>query len=126
MHNVFPSVTHTDITDDDSDLALSVLLAHQVVFINTNWHQTQWPVEARSSIRLIVNCSDAFAYSASDGEEISRSEIMDLYGLWSLNETYGALLWVVIKRRRRPTNPLIWNKMCKLGFFDPSAYADFK
>ena len=101
----------------DAAKALAVLLAHEVVFVNSNWWHESWPEEAQKSIAVCVNCSDVFAWACSDAERLPYDEIESLYIHWELDPDWGPAIWCMKRRNQMPQKP-VEDIIRKLGKWD--------
>lgn len=109
-YTIFP-----DIMEEED--YLKVLLCEDVLFINNGWWKTEkneWP---KDYITVHVNCNDVFAWGAADSEDITYSELKDLYEMWKKDENWGPAVWCIKKRQIKPQPPVekiikeagIWN-----------------
>lgn len=98
------------LTEKEIEVALEIrepewLLAHllinSVVFLNTNWNQTDWPEEAKQGIVVLVNCNDSFGPYA-DCERLQHADLVLLYRLWRRDPIYGPLAWCIAQRKTPP------------------------
>lgn len=109
------------IEDNDEELALAVLLANQVVFLNNA--KLSKPNSNVWNTVVYVNCNDVFLWACVDAESISNSdgdegsEIIELYKLWKENPMHGPTKWVCKKRNLQPQKPLK-DMMIKDGYWD--------
>jgi hypothetical protein len=96
---------------------LKVLLCEDVLFINNGWWATEkgeWP---KDHITVHVNCNDVFAWGCADAEDITYSELEDLYNMWKKDPNWGPAVWCIKKRKQMPQKPVeklindadIWN-----------------
>ena len=92
------------------------LLINDVLFLNTNWSEKEWPEEARHGVILLINCNDCFGPYA-DCERIQLNEISILYKLWRRDPDYGPIAWVMAKRKQRTwSHKKIEERMKELGW----------
>ncbi len=105
--------------DFDDGMALAVLLIKEVIFLNNNWWEKNWPKEARDGVSMNVNCSDVFAWGCSDAENLKYSEIEDLYDHYQKDNSWGPTIWCIKKRKVLPQQP-IYEAIKKIGDWDLS------
>lgn len=124
----------------DIELALSILLRHEVLFANGRQYATvDWVpkpcVEIPSSVPavsvkdyydfkpgklqsetvvLFVLCNDVFDWATSDAEPLPLREVPALYRMWKEDPAWGAVKWACVHRNRRPQKP-IEEAMKKVG-----------
>ncbi len=103
----------------DETLALSQLLADDVLFCNTRDYSFSWGghTDGGHTIVLFANCNDVFAWGCADAEDVGEKDLEDLYRLWYANKKWGAMKWVCMKRNERPQIP-IEEDMKKEGVWD--------
>lgn len=92
--------------DFDSGLALAHLLMNEVIILNDHWWREDLNEEQQKLTSLNVDCSDVFAWGCADAQELSYSEIPDLYRMWSRDPKWGAAVWCMVKRNRKPQGPV--------------------
>lgn len=108
------------VEQNNEELALAVLLANQVVFLN---NAKLSPNSDVWNTVVYVNCNDVFLWGCADAESISNSdgeegsEIIELYRMWKENPTYGPIKWACKKRNLQPQKPLK-KMMIKDGHWD--------
>lgn len=88
------------------DWALAYLLALGVVFVHES--------EKDEHFRLLVNCSDTFAWACADAEELKPGELKGLYDRVWEDPVWGSTFWACIKRNERPM-PQIERGLKKIG-----------
>lgn len=93
---------------------LAVLLLEDVIFCNNGHWRENWP---KDQITLHVNCSDVFAWACADSEDITYSEITELYEMWKKDNTWGSAAWCIKKRKERPQKP-VEDRMTKAGIWN--------
>jgi hypothetical protein len=103
---------------DEIGHKLAHLLAEDVIFCNNGWWFEEegkpWP---KDYITLHVNCNDVFAWGAADAEDVTSSELSDLYEMWEKDNNWGPAAWCIKKRKEMPQPPVeklireqaIWN-----------------
>jgi hypothetical protein len=91
----------------DDGVALAVLLAKEVVFINDHWWLKDWPKEAQKTFSVNVNCNDVFAWGCAAAEEMFIGDIEEVYRYWEKDNDCGPAVWCMIKRREMPQAPAI-------------------
>lgn len=103
---------------DESEHKLAHLILERVIFINNGWWMKEenkpWPEDHTT---LHVGCNDIFAWGCADSEDITHSEISDLYEMWKKDNNFGAAAWCIKKRKQMPQEPVekifrkdaIWN-----------------
>lgn len=101
----------------ESGIALAHLLMNEVVFLNSNWWQKEWPEDAKQMISINVNCSDVFAWACSDSEGLAYNEIENLYRLWRACPAWGAAKWCCLQRKQKPQPP-VERRMKSAGVWD--------
>lgn len=87
--------------------ALAVLLAHEVIFLNSHWWEKDWPEAARELVALCVNCNDVFAWGCADAEILKYDDLQDLYDHWLKDRSRGAAVWCCKKRGELPQAPVL-------------------
>jgi hypothetical protein len=90
----------------EKEKAVALLLINDVIFLNTNHWEKDWPEEARKATAILVNCNDIFAWGCADAERISFYDIKKLYDLWKQYPVWGPALWCMIQRREMPQDPV--------------------
>jgi hypothetical protein len=93
---------------EEPEYKLAHLLAKEVVFTNNGWwfkeENKPWQEDYTT---LHVNCNDVFAWGAADAENITFSEISELYEIWKKDEVWGPAIWCVKKRKMIPQDPVV-------------------
>jgi len=100
--------------EHEPEWKLAHLLIENVIFINNGWWIDHWP---KDSVTLHVNCNDIFSWASADGEDITHSEINELYKMWKKDPGWGPAVWCIKKRKLMPQKPVedmirkagIWN-----------------
>lgn len=96
--------------DDDDEImeeyALAVLLANDVISVNSYWWKKHWPDECRKLPGLFVNCNDVFAWGAADGEDCYYSDIANIFEFWEKDPEFGPIVWCCIRRHEEPQLPM--------------------
>lgn len=82
---------------------LKVLLTEDVVFINNGHWNKDWP---KDHITVHVNCNDVFAWGCADAEDITYSELGDLYAMYKKDPNWGPAIWCIKKRKMMPQKPV--------------------
>lgn len=103
------------------EMALAVLLANEVVFINSPWWREDLPEADRKLIQVFVNCNDVFAWGAADAEELPLGEIETLYRMWLKDSAWGPAVWCIIQRGYMPQKP-VENAIKKAGIWNLEDY----
>lgn len=98
----------------ESEDYLKVLLCEQVVFINNGHWRKDWP---KDCITVHVNCNDVFAWGCADAEDITFSELEDLYNMYKKDNSWGAAAWCIKKRKQMPQKP-VQDLMNKTGLYN--------
>lgn len=115
------NIDETNIVDgNDEELALACLLSSRVLFTNAVDTNLQYSIKSENpnwTTCVYVNCNDVFAWGCSDTENLSDSEIIDLYKLHKEWGSDGVVKWVCIKRNEQPQDP-IKEKMIKANHWD--------
>lgn len=99
---------------DEIEHKLAHLILADIIFCNNGWHNSAWP---KDHITHHVICNDVFAWGCADAEDITYSEISDLYEMWKKDPIYGESAWCIKKRKQMPQEPVerdiraagIWN-----------------
>lgn len=104
----------------ETELALAVLLANQVIFLNTHHWMKDWPEDAQKTTALCVSCSNVFAWESVDAEEITIDQLQTLYDMWLSDRNWGPALWCAIKRNQLPQPP-VEHVIRKAGIWDLDA-----
>jgi hypothetical protein len=87
--------------------ALAVLLANDVIFLNSYWWEKEWPEDARKVTALCVNCNDIFAWGCADAENLNYEDLQDLYDHWLKDKRNGSAVWCCKKRGQLPQAPVL-------------------
>ena len=93
-----------DLKWEEPEYRLAHLLAKDVIFLNNGHWIKDWP---KDHITLHVNCNDIFMWGCADSEDITYSEIDDLYTMWKKDENWGPAAWCIKKRKAMPQQPVI-------------------
>lgn len=101
----------------EAEPALALLLANDVVFLNSYWMEEEWPKAAKDAINIIVNCNDVFAWGCADGERLPYDELENLYKMWKKDPAWGAAIWCMIQRKQMPQKP-VEERVRKAGIWD--------
>lgn len=105
-------------TNHKVEAMLAILLIAEVVFINTPWYRDDLKEEDKKYLhKILVNSSDVFIWGCADAEEISMSEIPELYDMWIKDHGWGPAVWCIKKCNYMPQKPVydriqregIWN-----------------
>lgn len=100
------------------DAALTFFLIKGIVFINNGWWNEEegnpWPKDA---ITVHVGCNDTFGYACADSEDISYSELLELYSMYKKDPNDGVTAWCIKKRKQLPIKP-VEEWMRKAGIWD--------
>jgi hypothetical protein len=107
----------------ETGLAVAAMLANEVLFVNGPWHRDDLPEADRAVARLLVNCSDVFAWASSDAEALPMAEIPRLYAMWRADREWGPAAWCCAHRRIIPQQPVAAG-MSRAGFWDPARLVD--
>lgn len=101
---------------EDIEYKLAHLLIEGEIFCNNGWwHEKEgnhWP---KDSITLHVICNDIFAWACADSEDITYSQIGDLYEMWQKDPMWGTAAWCIKKRKQMPQKPVL-DRMTKAGW----------
>ena len=121
------SRTHTLLPNDlgpeqdvEAEEILALLLAQNIVFLNTHWNKKDWPEDARTSIRILVNCNDTFAWACADAEPVRKDQLLDLWSYVAKDPCYGQIVWCIIQRKQMPQEPMA-KAIMKTGLWDLDA-----
>ena len=104
----------------ETELALAVLLANKVIFLNTHHWMNDWPEDAQKTTALCVNCSDIFAWDCVDAEDITIDQLQALYDMWVRDRSWGPAMWCAKKRNQLPQPP-VEHEIRKAGIWDLDA-----
>lgn len=107
----------TEETYLEDALALAILLANEVIFLNEYWWEDEWPEEARKRTALCVGCNDVFMWGSADAEDLFFSELQDLYEHWVKDPEWGSAVWC-IKRRKMMPQPPVEDRIRAAGIWD--------
>ena len=106
------------ILDDEIDYKLAHLIINNVIFCNNGWWYVKegipWKEDA---ISLHVNCNDIFAWGCADSEDITATEIHELYRMWKKDPNWGVAAWCIKKRKMMPQKP-VEDLMNKTGLYN--------
>jgi hypothetical protein len=103
---------------DQIEYKLAHLILEDVIFCNNGWWYKEegvnWP---KDYITLHVGCNDIFAWGCADAEDITHSEINELYEMYTKDNNLGPAAWCIKKRKQMPQSPVeeqfnkskIWN-----------------
>lgn len=97
--------------------ALAVLLANDIVFLNSFWWEETWPEKAKNSTSLNVNCNDIFFWGCSDAENLLYKDIQDLYDHYIKDPNWGSSVWCIKKRNFLPKKP-VYDAIMKLDVWN--------
>lgn len=121
-------ITNEDIRWDadefEDGIALAVLLAKEVAFINDHWWRQDLTKKDRGSISVQVVCSDIFAWGCADAERLPFNQIRRCYEAWEADPEWGAAAWCITQRQKLPQPPVA-DAMTKRGY-DVEALASGK
>lgn len=101
-----------------NELALAVLLANDVCFLNQRPYSYNDVGKSKEEIKktvkidgsttiVYVNCSDLFYWGGSDAEDLPLNEIGNLYRMWKVNKQWGSYKWCCLRRKLRPQVPIV-------------------
>jgi hypothetical protein len=79
------------------------LLAEGVLLLSDGWWKKDWP---KGNITVHVNCNDVFAWGCADSEDVTFSEINQLYSMWKKDPIWGSAIWCIKKRNQPPQEPV--------------------
>lgn len=99
----------------ETDVALAVLIAENVVFLNSHWWREDFSDKDKRLISVNVVCSDIFAWACADAERLPYNEIQNLYELWEKDSDWGPAAWC-IKQRKQAPQKLVEDAMTKAGW----------
>lgn len=91
---------------------IAYMLIEGVLFTNNGHWDQKWP---KDKTTLHVNCNDVFAWGCADAEDISYSEIPELFNMFKKDEYYGPTMWCIKKRKQMPQKPLA-DRMIAAGY----------
>jgi hypothetical protein len=82
----------------EPDYLLAHLIINNIIFCNDGWwFKKEGKGWQDGYTTLHVNCNDFFV-PAADAEDITYSEIEDLYRMWEKDPSMGVYQWVAKKR----------------------------
>ena len=87
-------------------LALSVLLANEVVHLGSLRWRKDLPEAALNLPGLSVDCSDVFAWGCSDVEPLAHGDVEAVYRMWLRDPHWGPAVWCMLRRREMPQRPV--------------------
>ena len=92
----------------EQEVALSILLLTETVFLNNHWWMQDegWSQDACKTTSLNVNTNDVFAWGVADAEEMTYSEIQDVYEHWERDPVWGTAVWACKKLNLMPQDPV--------------------
>lgn len=101
----------------EDSMALAVLLAKEIVLINSYWWRKDLPESDRKNVGVFVICNDIFAWGCADAEDLPHEEIETLYKMWRKDPCWGPAIWCIKQRKQMPQKPVeedirkagIWN-----------------
>lgn len=98
---------------------LTFLLCKGELFINNGHWNKDWP---KDKITIHLGCNDIFAWGCADAEDISYSDLPEIYEHYIKDPLCGTAVWCIKKRGVMPQKPVydkikasgIWNldEMC--------------
>ncbi len=101
----------------EKEVALSVLLLSEKVFLNSFHWEDSWPKDAKNSIAVCVNCNDVFAWACADAEICEYKELEDLFNHFEKDSEWGTAVWCIKKRNIMPQEP-VYDAIMKSGIWD--------
>jgi len=106
------------VTHYNHEYLAAKLLEEDVLFLNSRKFVEYGSIEAKDeTLVLFLNCNDVFIWGCADGESVTMDELPVLFELFELNNTYGPVKWVCIKRNEKPQKPLA-DQMKAADFWD--------
>jgi hypothetical protein len=93
----------TDTITDEEEM-LRFLMMEEVVFINNGWWNEAWP---KDRITVHVNCNDIFAWGCADAEDLTYSDISELFRMYKQDPNLGAAAFCIQKRKQMPQEPVV-------------------
>jgi hypothetical protein len=111
---------------DEIEHKLAHLILEDIIFCNNGWwfekENKFWP---KDSITLHVNCNDVFWWGCADSENITHSEIHDLYEHFRKDQSWGPAIWCIKKRKQIAQKP-VEESIKRGGIWDlEEIYKDF-
>jgi hypothetical protein len=101
------SLVDDDIWQDEVEFKLAHLLINTVIFCNNGWfYKDKGEPWKEDAVSLHVNCNDVFAWGCADSEDITSTEIHDLYKMWRRDPSWGPAVWCMMKRKLMPQKPV--------------------
>jgi hypothetical protein len=109
----------------DEEAALAMLLACEVVFLNTHWWKADpkftkedlWSESAANTFSINVQCNDVFAWASADAEEMFHEDIESVYTHWEKDPYWGPAVWCIKKRNLMPQKP-VYEAIMKAGIWN--------
>jgi hypothetical protein len=93
---------------NESEHKLAHLLLEDVIFINDGWFYKDRGISWKEdAVSLHVGCNDVFAWGCAAAEDITHSELGDLYDMWIKDKDWGAAAWCIKKRKQMPQDPVV-------------------
>lgn len=121
QHNVVWKINKKLVDHEDYDFEehkLAHLLINGEIFCNNGWwfekEGISWP---KDHITFHVNCNDVFGWGCADSEDITYSEIGELYNMWRKDPRHGTAVWCIKKRKCWPQKP-VEEAIRKAGIWD--------
>jgi hypothetical protein len=115
-NRVFPDKPDQEVIFEP-EKAVAVLLANEIMFLNTHWWEQQWTEKAKKTIALLVICNDVFDWACADAQEIHLDEIQELYDMFIKDPGWGSAVWCMKKRNLMPQKP-VYDDIKKEGIWD--------
>lgn len=88
--------------------ALIILLQAGKCFFGSMWHPDKNIREkgAYLGIGVFVNCNDVFHWASADSEDLAMSEVEDLYRHHVVDNKWGDVIWLCLRRKLQPQTPI--------------------
>lgn len=113
---LFPNKPEKEMIFKDN-VALSVLLFTEVIFLNDHWWENSWPEEARKITSLNVNVNDVLMWGCADAIEMEYDELQTVYEYWEKDPIWGTAVWYCKKQNLMPQKPVA-EEIRKMGIWD--------
>lgn len=94
----------------DHEAMVAHLLEENVLFVNARRYVSNEKTNELSkneTLVLFLNCNDVFAWGCADAEDVSYSELPELFKLYEADDKCGTIQWVCIKRNQKPQAPIV-------------------
>lgn len=91
----------------NQEAALAQLLKDEILFCNCRYHSMfQNGKSEGETIVLFVVTNDIFAWGTADAENLTTSELPELFDAYEKNPKWGSTIWACKKRNEQPQHPI--------------------